>query len=366
MNKKRIITSALIGTIALAGLSVSLTLAWYGASDRLSVNSLDVSITSTTNLKISTSSDLDTFVSDLDLSPKDEEFVFSPVSSMKKDSWMSVKSDTPFFYDCSNKFAIGLNGEHNPEQAKYGFFQQKVYLLNTGVDYYATLDTDPESLTASIFEANDEVNYARAEQLKNENPEWDMEVSEIKDKLDSLVNCLRISILVTEENHYNYYIIDPTKQNGDVTYLGGRLDNDRNGYYDVYSNHEIIYGEYNDISKVVYDDPTNNPGQSGQETSLKDQYFGNSFEAESKGTAYTFNEQASLANGFEFAKEESFSLSDIDSEATKLLIPCYSNVPTEIVVSIYLEGWDLDCINSTMGASFTTKLSFKLLRGIIG
>ena len=86
----------------------------------------------------------------------------------------------------------------------------------------------------------------------------------------------------------------------------------------------------------------------------------------SRNTVHQFDEAASVANGLEFAKEDSMSLDEINSEATKLLIPCYGHKPTEIVVSIYLEGWDLDCINATMGASFSTKLSFKLLRGIIG
>ena len=102
MNKKRIITSAAIGTIALVGLSVSLTLAWYGASDRLNMRSLDVVVAGQTNLKISDSSELSTFVSDLDLSPVEKEFVFVPVSSMNKKDWMENKSNLPLFYDCSS------------------------------------------------------------------------------------------------------------------------------------------------------------------------------------------------------------------------------------------------------------------------
>ena len=364
MNKKRIITSAAIGTIALVGLSVSLTLAWYGASDRLNMRSLDVVVAGQTNLKISDSSELSTFVSDLDLSPVEKEFVFVPVSSMNKKSWMATQSHNPVFYDCSSSL-VPSSGEPNLEIAEYGFFRKSIYLF-TNIDYYVTLDTDPESANHCLFEANDEVNTAKAQQLKRDNPDWTLSVNEIKDKLDSLVNCLRVSILIPSEDHYNYYIIDPNKQS--VTYLGGRLDNDRDGYYDCYhttsgETRETIYGEVNDRSKIVYNDPT---GTSDERIEQKDHYFGNSFEAESRKTVYTYNKEASEANGLEIAKEESFSLEDINSEATKLLIPCYANKPTEIIVSIYLEGWDLDCINATMGASFSTKLSFKLLRGIIG
>ena len=110
MNKKKIITSAAIGTIALVGLSVSLTLAWYGASDRLNMRSLDVVVAGQTNLKISTSPEESTFVSDLDLTPDREEFVFVPVSSMNKKAWMDEKSDTPKFYDSSSSL-VPSSGE---------------------------------------------------------------------------------------------------------------------------------------------------------------------------------------------------------------------------------------------------------------
>ena len=369
MNKKKIITSAAIGTIALVGLSVSLTLAWYGASDRLNMRSLDVVVAGQTELKVSESADIDTFVNDLDLSPVQKEFVFVPVSSMNKKAWMENKGVTPKFVDCSSPNVLS-DGIPYVEETTYGFFQKKLYLM-TNMDYYVTLDTNPESLTRSLFEANDEVNTARAQQLKRDNPDWTMEVSEIKEKLDNLVNCLRVSILVTEEDHYNYYIVDPTKQSGESTVFGGCLDNDRDGYFDCYHTtsgeaKEVIYGEVNDRSKIVYSDAPNQSSEQPTHPTSEDHYFGNSFEGVSKNNVYTFDETASINNGLEFAKEESFSLEDINSETNKLLIPCYGNKPTEIVVSIYLEGWDLDCINSTMGASFSTKLSFKLLRGIIG
>ena len=369
MNKKKIITSAAIGTIALVGLSVSLTLAWYGASDRLNMRSLDVVVAGQTNIKISKSADPESFVSDLDLTPNRDEFVFVPVSSMNKKSWMEQKSDTPIFYDCSSSL-VPSSGEPALEATNYGFFQQKLYLM-TNLDRYVTLDVDPLSEYAtSEFKANDEVNTARAQQLKRDNPDWTLPVSEIKDRLDNLVNCLRVSILVTEEDHYNYYIIDPNKTKD--TYFGGRLDNDRDGYFDCYhatdgKAYETLFGEINDRSKAVYNDPDPSQVATPEHDSEEAHYFGNSFEGVSKNNVHTFDEAASLANGLEIAKEESLSIDDLNSEANnKLLIPCYGNKPTEIVVSIYLEGWDLDCINSTMGASFSTKLSFKISRGIIG
>ena len=71
-------------------------------------------------------------------------------------------------------------------------------------------------------------------------------------------------------------------------------------------------------------------------------------------------------------KEESYSLEDIrPKEVTRIspiMIPVYKNTnssdynPTEIIVSVYMEGWDRDCINSTMGASFNFTLPFMIAR----
>ena len=369
MNKRRIITSALVGTMALAALSISITLAWYGASDRLSVENLEVGVTGKGNLKISYSSKLDTFKESL---VDTEQIAFEPVSSMHKSDWMDKKEDQPRFYESAFK-SILSNGTPYKEEATVGFYRKDIYLLTTLTNQYATLDLDEEK--GSKFNKEDMIdvdkNYRRAQQLYHDNPGWGLEIADIQERLDNLVNCLRISILVNEGDYYKYYIIDPTKESGDVTYLGGRLDNDKNGYYDTYLENgtghrkEVIYGEVNDRSLIAYDDPISDTLPVDGPTVPEDQYFGNSFVAESKPTAYTYNEQNSKDNGFQIAKEDSLSVNDIKNDDSSILIPLTSGVPTKIVLSIYLEGWDLDCINATMGASFITYISFKLRGGNI-
>ena len=372
MNKRRILISTLIGAIALTGLSVSLTLAWYGASDRLNVRPLDVSVAGSTNLKISTSPEIESFVTSLDLTPS-EEFVFTPVSTLARNNWQ--EATVPEFYDCSFPY-VAYDGEPTVERAKAGFFQQKLYLL-TNLDYYVTLDVNPNNEQRdnewSTFKYNDAANTARAQDLQKlikKNLGVEMSIQEIKAKLDDLVKCLRVSILVKEGENYNYFIVDPTKARDEVTVFGGRLDNDGDGYYDTYVDEngdlrEVVYGEItSERSKIQYLDPED-PEYVSEQT-VNESFFWDCFHAESDKKAFTYDETESLKEGLEFAKEDAFSLDEIDSEATKLVIPCYANKPTEIVLSIYLEGWDRDCINSTMGASFETHLSFKLLRGIIG
>ena len=368
MTKKRILVSALIGTIALAGLSVSLTLAWYGASDRLSVRPIFVDVAGDIDVKISTSPNINTFSDKVELTPS-KEFVFAPVSTLGRTDW--THKNIPEFYDSSFSYA-STSGEPWVERTMNGFFQQKIYLM-TNLDYYVTLDVNPKEEERenpwSTFKSNTEANAVRAHELKKQidknYPTLNVDESEIQDKLDNLINCLRISILVNEENHYNYYIVDPTKERNDVTVFGGRLDNDRDGYYDTYVDEngdmrEIVYGEIDDRTKIAYNDPIEDSDFSEEEKPITENFFWNSFEAESSKKAFTYDKDGS---SFEFQTEHSLSLEELDSESTELMIPCYANKPTEIVVTFYLEGWDLDCVNSTMGASFEANLIFKLLKG---
>ena len=91
MTKRRIILTSVIGTIALATLATSLTLAWYGASNLLSVNTFDIEIIGTTTLKISEKTNLDSFREEItseQLKEEEKNFLFEPVSSMCKNTWM--------------------------------------------------------------------------------------------------------------------------------------------------------------------------------------------------------------------------------------------------------------------------------------
>lgn len=367
MNKKRIIISALTGTIALSVISLSASLAWYASSDRLVIDTIDLTINSGDHhLFISTSPELDTFKEKIE----EEELIdveeFSPVSTMYKSAWMSERAETPVFYGEYSK-PVPSNGVPELEQANQGYFQQKLFLSSDmNLDYFATL-----SGVDSIFQADEAANLLRAQALKPQIN--DLSEEEIKEKLDGLVNSLRISILVPDEEFYGYYIVDPTKKREDVTYLAGRLDNDKDGYFDTYESRndsndivekEIIYGEIKNRDHAAYKLPTSNAIDPTDYFSNEQHFFGNSFNAKSKATAYTLDEDESFAAGLLFAEEGALSLEEVDSYDTPLRIPLRVGQVTEIVLSIYLEGWDLDCYNSTMGASFITALSFKLLRGI--
>ena len=363
--KQRIIMSSIIGSVALSALSLSITLAWYASSDRVNVSAFEVQINGDHDLLISTNSDLSTFKDSLEKERDhlNDVELFVPASSMNKHLWMDQKSDTPLFYD-NSFYNIPKTGIPQIKQVERGYYQQKIYLLSD-ISYNVTLDTKE---TTFLFDEDE--NLKRAKKLHEDNDE--LTVEQYQTYLNNLVNCVRLSILVPDVNNYAYYIIDPYKGENEVTYYGGRLDNDNDGYYDTYeyidngqiAEKETIYGQVNDRSKLVYDEPTGKPVEELEEVA---HFYGNSFNGISKGSAYTFNEQKTLENLDEgetiYAIEESLSFADIESASNKLLIPCQAGVPREIVISIYLEGWDFDCVNATMGASFIDNICFKLAKG---
>ena len=363
--KQRIILSSIVGSVALSALSLSITLAWYASNDRLNISAFEVQINGDHTLLISTSDDLSTFKESLSKEELNDVESFAPVSSMCKSRWMSEYGDTPLFYDSSSS-NVTSSGEPVIKPMKKGFYQQKIYLLSD-FSYNVTLDTEQTS-----FLVNSDANQKKAEELYKEDKS--LSVEEYKAALDNLLNCVRLSILVPEKDNYSYFIVDPYKKEDETIYFGGRLDNDADGYYDTYEclsdegkiiEKETVYGEVLvDRKKLEYDDPTGEPVVEKEE---QKHFFGNSFVGDSKGSAYTYNENKTIANLDEgqkiYAHEESYSYADINRSDSKLLIPCQAGVPREIVVSIYLEGWDHDCVNATMGSSFIDNISFKLAKG---
>ena len=360
MQRNKIIIAAIISTVALSATGISLSLAWYASSDRLLVNTIDIDLRTDAHLLISTSPEKETFKESLTQKELNEVKEFIPTSSMNQSSWMNDKSEVPLFYDTSSD--IAPMGIPQLQVSDKGFYQQKLYLLSD-INYYVTIDVEQ-----SFLRSDEAANTLRAQALAGEISELSQD--EILEKLNKLENSMRISILVTNPEHYAYYIIDPHKEEDDVTYYAGRLDNNGDGYFDTYPEatdqpeKEIIYGEIENRNEIKYDDPKSDVLEPNPDYDpFQNHFFGNSFVGKSKQNAYTYNEKDSLDAGVKYKEEPSIALEDLAKDDNPLLIPCYNGVVTEIVLSIYLEGWDKDCYNSTMGASFEIALSFKLLKG---
>lgn len=349
MNKKVVILGSALTIVAAIGLTFSVTFAWYANSSQLNVDSIKISMETERELKLSTSSELDSFKSDLVTEDLDAVDLFAPASTMYKSKWMDSKERKPRFYDCSSSL-FGIEGKQILKEVKTGFYSQSIYLLAND-DVYVTLDT-----TDCYVNQNDEKNADSARKFVEKDPSLNYE--EEKAKLDNLKKSVRISILDPEEESYNYFVFDPYKEK--ETLLGGILDNDSDRFYDSYRNrndnklYEVLYGEVSKNELAIYEEEKDEP------TMTTGSY--NSFNANIAAGVKHFNLEKSLENGLEIKEENAISFASQEEMDNNFFISLKRDTPKEIVLSIYLEGWDLDCINDTMGAGFISHISFKILR----
>ena len=105
----------------------------------------------------------------------------------------------------------------------------------------------------------------------------------------------------------------------------------------------------------------------------KENYDYSSFDSLHQQGVHRLDLEASRKNGRIIEQEESISLEDLgvkdqkkgnqlSLKDSKRIIPLYRNKPRKIILSLYREGWDRDCINQTMGASFLSSISFGIAR----
>ena len=340
--KKRLTIASILGVISIGITSLSFSLAWYASSSRVEVSGVDIYIRSERNLRLSPTIDGE-FKNEYLYEELKESGPFDPCSSMFKSDWIAEKKDMPEFY----RYDLGIvdtDGKPKQSKAVEGLYSQELF-LKVDDDAWITLDKELLSVRENL-----DKNIERAKHIQSMYP--GLTQDELVERLNSLKKCLRVSILIPDDD-YHFFIIDPFKE-GD-TYLGGRLDLEKTGYYSSYIKneqmYETIYGEMNDRDKIVYDEArTTDSELVGEETS---------FNSRSKRGVHPFNYEKSVENGLEIAKEDSITIDEIED---KIVIPMYHEVPKRIVVSIYMEGWDLDCTNAHMGGSFDLGLAFKIIR----
>ncbi len=369
MRKDRLIISFFVGAIALSVATLSMSLAWYATSTQLRIESIIITIDADRQLAISTKPD-EGYKRSLSNDDLKECGLFSPVTAAHNE-WTATKSDTPLFYD--DTLYTEVEEASSTLLVSAGYFSQKLYLKSDD-DVYVTID--PEQ---TYIKANKEFNSLNAQKLfdeymamvdrvnhdsdpNNDIPEDEWLTKDIyEERLNGLVNAMRFSVLVTDEDDYNYIILDPNKS--EDTYYGGILDNNVDRYYDYYTRsvdglqYERVYGEYNDKNLIVYDEPLAEDSDYKQPEEEP-----NAFNAKHRKNVKLFNLEKSRENGFEIKKEDSHTIEEFEDDNKPFRFPVYRDHPTEIVLSIYIEGWDLDSINYTMGATFDSNLGFIIER----
>lgn len=338
--KKRKLLSFLIPLVAITAIgSIASSIAWFRSGAKVQISDINFEfLTGNPDLKISTQTELSTFKTSIPYNELDIVDGFVPISSMFSNEWVEAKESFPRFK------ANPTAGGENPivYDARGGYYTQAFYFYSER-SIYATIDATVSTLSYDLEE-----NSITAAEILPQYPEETFD--SLLAKLNKIKNTLRFSILVPEKEKYQFSIIDPFKDR--TTLLAGVLDTDSNGYFDYYSKngkkYETVYGQVTDRSKLVYNDPV--PYDTESESI---------FVAKHHANVYTLNLEKSIENGAGFAIENSITLSESENVVK---IPVHAYEPSKFFVSIYLEGWDIDTINSTMFASFLAKIQFKILR----
>ena len=349
MKRSRLVLSLFVGAISLGVATLSMSVAWYASSRDLRIETIAISVDCDRQLAISTNP-LHGYKNGLSNEDLQDVGKFFPVTS-SHDEWLNEKSDTPLFYD--DTVYTETEDANLSVLATSGFFSQKLY-LKADDDVIVTIN--PRDTYINAYE---EVNLQYARELHALDNKYT--VNEYLQQLNNLVKAMRFSVLVTDGDDYNYIIIDPNKT--DETYFGGILDSNNDEFFDYYNKssdnslYERVYGQFNDSSLIAYTD-----------ASIDDSDYidvdeePNAFNARHKKGVKKFDEQQSLANGLEFKKENSHTLDEFVGQDKPFRFPVYRDKPQEIVLSIYIEGWDRDSVNYTKGATFDSNLSFIIER----
>lgn len=173
-----------------------------------------------------------------------------------------------------------------------------------------------------------------------------------EEELNKVLDCVRVSFYSEE----GFYIAEPGQKTSSHTRFGGPLQahNDQ-GYFDYEDDKEILYGEYEGTPKYLPALEEDSP------------------EPENK-SAFNARHKAGVAivdpDSVDYAIEETHPLDDFlfqggptagDAICLGTLSP---DEDYRLVISVYIEGWDLDLTDTLAAGKFSLDLSFTGLMDI--
>ena len=273
------------------------------------------------------------------------------VSAMYEKTWNTGAGEDILPKFCS-AYRFGTNNGQTPYADPAGYVQKEYFLKSTqDCSLYlsdADVDLDEEGHDKNtgyrtFFIPNEEKNAVTAATRG-------VSVEE----LNNVVNAIRMSLYIEDfSGDYKYVIINPG--NTEETYFGGPLDLNLDGFYDYNkdTNKEYAYGE--PVAVDPYD------GVGDQVDPMEN----------SKSTFISHHKNGvAKVNEAKFKKENSRRLNEVTLNKDEGDTP---NVPLatlkkdkvhRIVLSIYLEGWDKDTIDSIQEASLDVNVLFTALYNI--
>lgn len=263
--------------------------------------------------------------------------VVGNVSNMNVESYPKEYSDT-FLPTFSTGYYIGgetgltddaANPALEPDKAEYVQFE--LYAL-TEKDAFLYLSPGTGGY------ANEEANSAKAR-------EKGCDISE----LNNVINAARMSFYTP-----NGYSIAELGEHEEVTYSGLLNISDIDDYFDSEDGKEIVYGNYS--GTPVFEDE---PLEADEDPFEKHDIF----HAKHQKGVRKWNPDVDYGAKKEVAYPLSHYIYDIEAPMFPYAKPApiavmQANVPTRIVVSVFLEGWDHDMTSLLIDASFGMNLGF--------
>jgi hypothetical protein len=339
------------GGVAVLAFSVSVlatsAYAWYRLADLLIVDNIAIKYAGSETFKIgmkdSTGAlDYPNYVSmdepqviDNDVLKKYAGFtgteVLKPVSGMYQDLWLNSSTIFDTSVPTFRSGYFGASNIHQADLATTSSYLQFEFYFYCDRDCYVFL-ADSSALTANhsanLSLANGDANVAA--------------------ELDKVSLCSRVSFY----SDLGYTIWEPNVTSSSATPFAGRLNltND-DDYYDTQDGKEILFGQYS-CDHLVYDD-------AGRSTSM--QGNGTAFDALSDPSAQALDlDKSKTDGGLAISNEQAYPLAILDNMETTdhALAYCPMGVATRVVVTLYVEGWDRDTVDSVGHAKFDLDLAF--------
>ena len=363
MKKHKLIIALYTLVLSLLVMSVSMSVAWFVASRTLYVNSINISFDADRELEISEFKDAG-YSDHVDYNESDIPDFFIPVTSAHSSEWISQEKDSPVFYD-ETIYSVAENFKTYKEVATGNGYFSKKYYIKADDDLLVTIDPENTFINANTeYNATEAVKlhefYQNTDETRYEKYK-DLSVDDIYTRLNRIVFAMRFSILIKDDYKYQYAIIDPNYE--EETVLGGVLDNASDQYFDAYRKdgteeyYERVYGEYE--GTPAHDEV---PLDRDSKFEFPDD-LPSAFNARHKQGVKKFNlKKSETENNFKFKNEGAINLHDFKKDIKPFHFPLKMDTPKEVVISIYIEGWDQDSVNYTMGAAFKSNLTFKIER----
>ena len=354
-------TKLLLLGIAIFGITLSAfvtsTVAWFEISNSLQASNIGITYQdSKGQLEIGMKKNADDEITYAESINQDTLETYSSykrkdlldqVSSMYSSKWNTATSEFSSTVPEFRTTYTDVASYHEGAVATSGYYQFEFY-LKAREDTYLFLSSD------TSCEASHDNNVSIAKSLNDSGKFSGLTAT----MLDKVQDCVRVSFY-TETG---YYIYEPNVDESSKTAFAGPLNVKNNdSYFDYVDDKETLYGEYNyDKATLIYD-----------EASTTDSVL--------SGTATAFNAihkagikpidmaKSESEGGLVIASEDSHPLSyyelptdaaSFDSETMHPLMKLKAYQPQRMVMSVYIEGWDKDVIDSIGAAEFNLNISF--------